>query len=82
MSTFTAPTRTIIAGTRHSRRSILPPPEQRLDYVFFRGATRGPRVEVLGVDRIFDAALAPHGGFDETLPSDHFALRVKLRIAG
>jgi endonuclease/exonuclease/phosphatase family metal-dependent hydrolase len=56
-------------------------PEQRLDYVFFRGAKRGPKVEVLDVDRIFDRALEAHGGFAETHASDHFGLRVKLGVA-
>lgn len=56
-------------------------PEQRIDYVFFRGAKEGPKVEVVQLDRIFDAALEAHGGFGETLPSDHFGLRVKLRVA-
>ncbi|HEX7602728.1 MAG TPA: hypothetical protein VF316_14020 [Polyangiaceae bacterium] len=55
-------------------------PEQRLDYVFFRGPKRGPKVEALQVARIFDAALEAHDGFAETLPSDHFGLRVKLGV--
>ena len=55
-------------------------PEQRIDYIFFRPAKRGPKIEVVQVDRILDEALEAHGGFAETHPSDHFALRVKLRV--
>ena len=55
-------------------------PEQRLDYIFFRAAKRGPKVDVAAVERIFDEVLGAHAGFGETHPSDHFALRVKLRV--
>jgi len=50
---------------------------QRVDYVLVRN--RGRTLEIVDKALFLHEDLPPHGGFEPVPPSDHYALRVKLR---
>jgi endonuclease/exonuclease/phosphatase family metal-dependent hydrolase len=55
-------------------------PEQRIDYVLFRPPARGRSVEATHLERFLDGEMDAFGEHDATHASDHFALRLRVRV--
>lgn len=69
------PHKNLLAG-----RFFAKEPEQRLDYVFFRPARRGPRIEPLSLALALAEPLAANGEGPSTYASDHYALVARFRL--
>jgi endonuclease/exonuclease/phosphatase family metal-dependent hydrolase len=63
-----------------ARRELSPEPDQRIDYIFFRPARTGPRLEILALKVTLDEPLPASAAGPSTFASDHYALTASCRL--